>query len=57
MTYCNEQQKTPFSCEETKQVIREALKVLDKKRFAFIAHANSFPAEYGKNTGFGTVNS
>ena len=57
MTYCNEQQKTPFSCEESKKVIREALKVLDKKHLAFIAHANSFPSEYGKNTGFGTVNS
>ena len=57
MTYCDEQRKSPFSNDEAKSIIRDALKVLDKKRFAFISHANSFPAEAGKNTGFGTVNS
>lgn len=57
MAYCDEQRKSPFLNNESKNIIRDALKVLDKKRFAFIAHANSFPAETGKNTGFGTVNS
>ncbi len=57
MTFCEEQKKSPFSCEESKSIIREALKVLGKKHFAFISHANSFPAEYDKNTGFGTNNS
>lgn len=57
MTNCDEQKKSPFLSQESKSIIREALKVLDKKHMAFIAHANSFPAEYGKNTGFGTVNS
>ena len=57
MTYCDEQRKSVFSSAESKSVIREALEVLGKKHFAFISHANSFPAEYGKNTGFGTSNS
>lgn len=57
MTNCDEQKKSPFSSCEAKQIIKDALKVLDKKHLAFIAHANSFPAETGKNTGFGTVNS
>ncbi len=57
MTYCDEQRKSPFSNDEAKKIIRDALKVLNKKRFAFISHSNSFPAETGKNTGFGTVNS
>ncbi len=57
MTYCEEQKKSPFSSIEAKNIIKEALKVLDKKHLAFISHANSFPAETGKNTGFGTVNS
>ncbi|MCD7779430.1 MAG: 4-alpha-glucanotransferase [Candidatus Gastranaerophilales bacterium] len=57
MTYCDEQTKSPFSSTEAKNIIKEALKVLDKKHLAFISHANSFPAEFGKNTGFGTVNS
>lgn len=57
MTYCDEQKISPFSSEETKSIIRDALKVLGKKHFAFISHANSFPAEEGKNTGFGTSNS
>ncbi len=57
MTYCDEQTKTPFSCAEAKSAIKEALNVLGKKNLAFIAHSNSFPAEWGKNTGFGTVNS
>ncbi len=49
--------QSPFSSNEAKSIIREALKALDKKHLAFIAHANSFPAETGKNTGFGSVNS
>lgn len=57
MTNCNEQRKSPFSSKEAKNIIKDALKVLDKKHLAFIAHANSFPADYGKNTGFGSVNS
>ena len=57
MTYCDEQKKSPFSSQEAKNIIKDALKVLNKKHMAFIAHANSFPAEYGKNTGFGSVNS
>lgn len=57
MTFCDEQKKSPFSSKEAKSVIREALKVLGKKRLAFISHAPSFPAECGKNTGFGTSNS
>ena len=57
MTYCDEQNKSPFTSIEAKSIIKDALKVLGKKHLAFIAHANSFPAEYGKNTGFGTSNS
>ena len=57
MTYCDEQNKSPFTTAESKSVIKEALNVLGKKNLAFIAHANSFPAETGKNTGFGSVNS
>ena len=57
MTYCDEQKKSPFSSDEAKSIIKDALKALGKKHFAFIAHSNSFPAEKGKNTGFGTVNS
>lgn len=41
--------------QQHKRIIKEALNVLGKKNFAFIAHANSFPAEYGKNTGFGNA--
>ncbi len=57
MTYCDEKNKSPFSSIEAKNIIKDALKVLGKKHFAFIAHANSFPAESGKNTGFGSSNS
>ena len=57
MTYCDEQKKSPFASKEAKDIIKEALKVLGKKNLAFIAHANSFPSEHGKNTGFGNVNS
>ncbi|MCD7878982.1 MAG: 4-alpha-glucanotransferase [Candidatus Gastranaerophilales bacterium] len=57
MTYCDEQKKSPFASIESKEIIKEALNILGKKHFAFICHANSFPAESGKNTGFGTVNS
>ncbi len=57
MTYCNEELKSPFSTQESKHILKEALNVLGKKNLAFIAHANSFPAQQGKNTGFGSVNS
>ncbi len=57
MTYCDEQKTSPFLNVEAKNIIKEALNVLGKKHFAFISHANSFPAENGKNTGFGTSNS
>ena len=57
MTYCDEKNKSPFSSIEAKNIIKDALKVLGKKHLAFIAHANSFPAESGKNTGFGSSNS
>ena len=57
MTYCDEKNKSPFSSIKAKNIIKDALKVLDKKHLAFIAHANSFPAESGKNTGFGSSNS
>ena len=57
MTYCEEQRKNLFSNTEAKNIIAEALKALNKKHLAFISHANSFPAEAGKNTGFGSVNS
>ncbi len=57
MTYCDEKNKSPFSSVEAKNIIKDALKVLGKKHLAFIAHANSFPAESGKNTGFGSSNS
>lgn len=57
MTYCEEQRTNLFSNTEAKNIIAEALKALNKKHLAFISHANSFPAEAGKNTGFGSVNS
>ena len=57
MTYCDEQRLSSFTSAEAKSVIKEALNALNKKHLAFISHANSFPAEYGKNTGFGTSNS
>lgn len=40
-----------------KKVCQKALKELGKKNFALIVHGNSFPAEQGKNTGFGSPNS
>ena len=43
--------------QQQKRVIKEALNVLGKKNFAFIAHAGSFPSETGKNTGFGNATS
>lgn len=45
------------SLKKVKKLSRKALKVLGKKNFALIVHGNSFPAEKGKNTGFGTPNS
>ncbi len=56
MAYCEE--KTGFVLnQDTKKILREALKVLGKKHLAFIAHANSYPSNAGKNSGFGTSNS
>ncbi|MDD3237252.1 MAG: 4-alpha-glucanotransferase [Candidatus Gastranaerophilales bacterium] len=56
MACCTEKKKFCFD-KKTKKTISKALKALGKKNLAFIAHANSFPAEDGKNTGFGTTNS
>lgn len=53
---CKEKNDCCFD-NETKKIILKALKVLDKKNMAFIAHANSFPSLPGENTGFGTTNS
>ncbi|MDD3436180.1 MAG: 4-alpha-glucanotransferase [Candidatus Gastranaerophilales bacterium] len=39
------------------ETIQEALKVLGKKHFALIIHANSFPSMDDEDTGFGTINS
>jgi 4-alpha-glucanotransferase len=49
--------KMKEKCTEYKSVIREALKVLDKKNLALILHGVSFPAAQGQDTGFGTYNS
>jgi len=38
-------------------VIKEALKVLDKKNLALIIHSNSFPSLINEDTGFGNANS
>ena len=43
--------------KSSKKVIEEALKVLGKKNFALIAHANSFPSLNETDTGFGSSNS
>lgn len=43
--------------QQQKRIIKEALNALGKKNLAFIAHANSFPSEDGKNTGFGNATS
>lgn len=39
------------------KTIEKALKVLNKKNFAFIMHSGSFPSAEGENTGVGTINS
>ena len=41
--------------KQYKRIVKEALVALGKKNVAFIAHANSFPSEYGKDTGFGNA--
>jgi len=43
--------------EASKGVINEALKVLDKKNVALIAHGGSFPSNSDEDTGFGSPNS
>lgn len=42
---------------EFKTIVREALKILNKKNLALILHGVSFPSNRGENTGFGTYNS
>lgn len=56
MICCNAADKTK-DMKKFKKVCQKALKELGKKNFALIVHGNSFPAENGKNTGFGTPNS
>lgn len=56
MVHCGEKSGSCFS-NETKKSVHKALEVLGKKHFAFISHANSFPSEFCKDTGFGTSNS
>ncbi len=56
MVSCKERKEICFT-KESKKAIGQALKVLNKKHMAFIAHANSFPSADGNNTGFGTTNS
>ena len=41
----------------TSKVVQEALKALDKKNFALIAHSSSFPSLSDEDTGFGSINS
>lgn len=55
MICCNDTDKKDM--KKFKKVCQKALKELGKKNFALIVHGNSFPAEAGKNTGFGTPNS
>ena len=55
--FCCEQSKEEKSLKRIKKLTKKALKVLGKKNFALIVHGGSFPAETGKNTGFGTPNS
>ena len=49
--------KTDKDAKKIKKICQKALKELGKKNFALIIHGNSFPAIFGKNTGFGTPNS
>ena len=51
------EQKASKDLKKMKKVCQKALKELGKKNFGLIIHGNSFPAEVGKNTGFGTPNS
>ena len=55
MICCAETDKKDL--KKLKKVCHKALKELGKKNFALIIHGNSFPAENGKNTGFGSPNS
>ncbi len=43
--------------EEAKKTLRKALKALGKENLTLIVHGGSFPAEEGKDCGFGTYNS
>ena len=54
---CCENKAEKKDIKKVKKVCQKALKELGKKNFALIVHGNSFPAEQGKNTGFGTPNS
>ena len=50
MTYCDEQKKSPFASVEAKNIIKEALNVLGKKHFAFIAHSSGLQAKQNQLT-------
>lgn len=56
MVCCKEKKESCFNTV-TKKAVQKALKTLDKKHLAFISHANSFPSEIAKDSGFGTSNS
>lgn len=49
-------EKTNILNENSKKIIRKALKALDKKNIAFIMHNSSFPSAENQNTGFGSIN-
>ena len=55
--YCSPANETNVLSENSKKIIRKALKVLGKKNLAFIMHNGSFPAAENQNTGFGSINS
>lgn len=50
-------EKTNILNENSKKIIRKALKALGKKNLAFIMHNSSFPSAENQNTGFGSINS
>ena len=53
---CTLEKKSNVLDEQTKKIIRKALKVLGKKNIAFIMHNGSFPSAAAQNTGFGSIN-
>lgn len=52
---CNLEEKNCL--EKSAKVVQEALKVLDKKNFALIMHASSFPSLSEEDTGMGNTHS